>query len=155
MASLFEDKMDIRTTKPDTQAFGELAGKYAMGGKVGFTWVNAILKGLGLKVLTSKDVIKAKLKKHTEHPTYSIVIEIIKMAGDVQADVAAKAKENIDEIVADKKNNIHRLVSKYQGVQLVSILKNAGPKKSRDFIQRAIQHASSQKQHSSVFVKVW
>ena len=117
--------------------------------------MNSILGGLSLPKLTPRKQIEAKRKKHDEHPTYNIVDEIINMAGNVQPDVASKAKENIDKIVADSKNNIHRLVSKYQGVQLVMILKKAGKKKARDFIQRAIQHASSQKELSSVFVKVW
>ncbi len=99
----------------------------------------------------------SKVKKHKKKvDNYDLVSEIIDMAGDVQADVAATAREHIDELVADKKKTgIHRLVSKFQAVQLIRILKNAGDKKARDFIQRAIQHASSQKELSSVFVKVW
>jgi sugar diacid utilization regulator len=86
-----------------------------------------------------------------------IIDEIVSMAASINPEVA-RAASTVDSKMAfanAAKSKPQHLISKYQAVQLLSILKKMSKSKSGEFIQKAIQYASSQSDLSSVFVKVW
>ena len=86
-----------------------------------------------------------------------IIDEIIAMAATINPAVA-KAANNEEAkrgFALAAKSKPQHLISKFQAVQLLTILKKMNKAKSGKFIQKALQYASSQSDLSSVFVKVW
>ncbi len=144
------DSIEVRRFgKGDVNA--EIRGKYAAGGKVGFGPVNYILRSMGLKELTHRNILARKFDDDDRHK--QIVSEIVTMARKVKPDIDQDIHGKVDAIA--KKLDFHQLASKYQAIELVERLTGLSEDKQRDFIQKLVQYASSRTELSSVFIKVW
>ncbi len=132
-------------------------GAKAAGGKIGFSLLNKILADVGLPTLTPKGEIGQLINKRAKNKMsrYKAVLDtIIDNATAVNPAVAEVARTGLANVI-DKKEWPF-IVSKFQAVELLKILKTSGDKeKSKDFLQRLVRYASSRSELSSVFVKVW
>lgn len=161
-----KNELDVRRFRVTDNVAGEIKGKYAAGGKIGFGPMNRLLRNTGLPELTHRKEIGKLLDKNLKQKArdqgkeldrkkyyHKITSKIISMASEVNSSAAKKAKTNLEEISNSMKFN--EFASKYQAVELVAILKKASEEKRRDFIQKVIQYASSRDELSTVFTKVW
>ena len=154
---LEEDNFVVRSFSANTNVNGEISGRYAAGGKIGFGPMNRILRTLKLPELTHRKELIAKLDRSQKKDKVKyygpLLNDIIRMAGEVNPDVASKAKEDLEKIANEV--DFNKISSKYQAVETLSNVKKASKEKQRDFIQQVIQYASSRSDLSSVYIKVW
>ncbi len=151
-----DSALDIRQFKTQDNVNGEISGQYAAGGKVSYGPMNNILKDMNLPEIDHREIVrkmidrnsKDKLQRHKK-----IINKIIKMAMEIAPEKARRAKKNMEEIAME--HDFNALSGKYQAVQLLYILKKTNTRKRKEFIQSAIQYASSRSDLSSVFVKIW
>jgi hypothetical protein len=129
---------------------GEIQGKRAAHGKIGFGSINAVLRTLTGESIA--DFVKVRAMISTPEGKKNVVKHLIEMAEEV---MQQKAKKTLVKEGMDWSNE--KLISKYQAVQLLYHVHNfrkKNKKKADQFLTSLFQYASSQTPLSSVFVKV-
>lgn len=135
---------------------GEISGKSARHGGVGYGGINSILKDLKLDTLDKASEIKSRIDSSNskkEDIYKDILNDLIDMIIKVSPD---ESKEELRKafLAAEKTDKPEFVVSKFQAIQLLSILAKASFEKQKDFVLRAFAYAASQSELSSIFVKV-
>lgn len=149
-------EVQFRSFGGDDPIQAELKRKFASHGKVGNSNINSILRSLGLPLLTSRNTILAMIDKTQKHPLQrykKIIMLTIKNARLVNHNVARDAEVAFEKNVLDL--DINKVISKFQAVEIVTIIKQAPPEAQDSFIQELIGMAASRTQLSSIFVKVY
>lgn len=148
-------EVQFRSFSQDDPIQGEIKGKFASHGKVGNGPINSILLKLKLPQLTKRNNIFSMINKAETAPLKKyakIISTIIANAKIVDINVARDA-----EVLFKKKMlemDPTQVVSKFQAVELMAIVKRARQDKRDSFVQELLGFASSRTQLSSVFVKV-
>jgi len=152
---LFEDgreEVQYRQFNSGGNIAGEIAGKHAAHGKLGFGGMNKILRELTGSNITPQVEIIAAIKKDKR----AVIQQIVTMAEEtVGSYLNPKDKKQLFTIANN--SNDDTLISKFQAVQLLNILVKArsSDKEAADkFITQILQSAGSRTPLSGVFVKV-
>jgi len=160
LSSLINEKANefvVRSFKAQDNVAGEISGRYAAGGKIGFGLVNRILSSMNLDQVTHRNDLRPLLDKKNkddkEKYYKKIFNKIIAMAKTIDPAVASAAKKDFSNLA--KTLDFNRLATKYQAVETLAIIKAAPKKKQEEFIQKVVQYASSRSDLSSVYIKVW
>ena len=131
---------------------GEIKGRYAAGGKVGFGEIQNIIAACvpGQKLMLNKDIIAAYKKDQDKFldQMYLDARKIDNRLQRVSRDVFKK------EILAKGAKTEPYIVSKKQVLDVISAIQKAKKDKIECAIQKMISYASSSTEVSSVFVKV-
>jgi hypothetical protein len=152
---LFEDgreEVQYRQFNSGGNIAGEIQGKYAAHGKLGFGGMNKILRELTGSNITPQVDILAQIKKDKR----SVIERIIQMAEEtVGSYLGPKDRKQLHTIANNSNDDM--LISKFQAVQLLNILVKARSSDNKavdKFITQILQSAGSQAPLSGVFVKV-
>lgn len=132
----------FRTFNHATNWAGEILGKTASHGKIGFGPINTILKKFGFELKTTKEIklMWEQDKDFTELVLYTFMTDFIGIGG------------SFNIFIQDK--NIDWRVSKLVGLSLLSIIEEQ-PKDIQDqIITQIISYASSELDESSVYLKL-
>lgn len=131
-------------------------GSAAQHGGISLGPINKILKHLSLPEVSSLETVKSlidlfeddKLKK------YSVLLKSF-------INIIEKANPSLDKdkiktefLNSSKTDSAPWVVSKYQAVELISILQQATEKERKEFVFHAFAYAASQSELSSIHVKV-
>lgn len=134
----------FRTFNHATNWAGEILGKTASHGKIGFGPISNILKKFDIELQPTKEI-----KLFWEEHEY-LAITSLMVLFTTKVDILPK--ENFDIFIQDK--NIDWRVSKLLGLQLVAKIE-AQPKDIQDqIITQIISYASSELDESSVYLKL-
>lgn len=133
---------------------GEIQGRRARHGKVGFGSINAVLRSMTGQAITDYRNVRAYMqdpKKREE-----TIGEVINMGQEVMGQQATRSQK--EKLMASANQTPEsKLIAKFQAVQLLYIIHNyrkKNKKKADQFLTQLLQYASSQSPLSSVFVKV-
>jgi len=142
----------LRSFKPTADISGEINGKYAQGGKVGFGPLNRII---------GECVPRAKLTKNSD------ILRMFKASPDrYLSQMYDKAKATDKKVVSMDKQQFKKdvlargakttpyVVSKTQATEVINELQKASKDKVECAIAKMISYAASSTEVSSVFVKV-
>jgi len=141
---LYNDgKICFRTFNFATNWAGEILGKTASHGKIGFGAINTILNKFDIKLKTAKEI---KLIWE-EDPTYAEMV-LFTLLGDFVGGIGGSFNIFIQE------KNIDWKVSKLLGLNLLSNILNQPKDIKNKIITEIINYASSQLEESSVFLKL-
>jgi len=137
-------KICFRTFNFGTNWAGEILGKTANHGKIGFGAINGILKKYDIELKPTKDI---KLLWE-EHPY--VALSALMLLFTTKIDILPR--EEFDIFILEK--NIDWKVSKLLGLQLIAKIEHQ-PKDIQDqIITQLINYASSELDESSVFLKL-
>ena len=139
-------KVQFRTFSEPTSWQGEIKGKIANGGKLGYGPIQSVLRRLGLKQLTDVKVLKSKIQKMDPIMLKTFYENYSRYAIDGKKLTYDEFKDAVIE------NGNSWLFSKYIGLELIDIVTDAN--RQDDFITSAIQYASSQSELSAPFIKI-
>ena len=131
---------------------GEIKGRYAAGGKVGYGELQNIIAACvpGQRLTLNKDIIAAYKKDQDGFldQMYIDARKIDKRLQRISKDVFKK------EILAKGAKTVPYIVSKKQVLDIISAIQKARKEKIECAIQKMISYASSSTEVSSVFIKV-
>lgn len=149
-----EGKVQYRSFDSGQSIQGEIQGKKAAHGKIGFGSINAVLRSLTGKSITDMKNLKASIS--TPKGKREIVKHLIDMSQAVLGDnvTGSKRAQLIKQGMEWSDDN---LLSKFQAVELLFHIHNfrvKHKKKADQFLTTLFQYASSQAPLSSVFIKV-
>lgn len=154
-AIIFEDnQIQYRSFTSGDQMQGEIQGKYARHGKVGFNTINDALRKLTGNEVTKRSDIYPLLK--TENGKKGIIDSIMTMAVAVLGETLTQTMRRKIMAMGDVLDNDY-LCSKFQATQLlfyVDQFRKKHPKQANEFVNELFAYASSTTDISSVFVKV-
>jgi len=139
-------KVQFRTFSEPTSWQGEIKGKIANGGKLGYGPIQGVLRRLGLKQLTDVKVLKSAIDKMDPIMLKKFYENYSRYANDSKKLSYDEFKDQVDA------NGKPWLFSKYIGLELIDIVTDAN--EQDDFITNCIQYASSQSELSAPFIKI-
>jgi hypothetical protein len=139
-------KVQFRTFSEPTSWQGEIKGKIANGGKLGYGPIQGVLRRLGLKQLTDVKVLKSAIAKMDPIMLKKFYENYSRYANDSKKISYDEFKDQVET------NGKPWLFSKYIGLELIDIITDAN--KQDDFITGSIQYASSQSELSAPFIKI-
>lgn len=139
-------KVQFRTFSEPTSWQGEIKGKMANGGKLGYGPIQGVLRGLGLKQLTDVKVLKSAIDKMDPIILKTFYENYSRYSDDKQKLSYDEFKDKVAE------TGTSWLFSKYIGLELIDIITDAN--RQDDFITSSIQYASSQSELSASFIKI-
>lgn len=139
-------KVQFRTFSEPTSWQGEIKGKMANGGKLGYGPIQGVLRSLGLKQLTDVKVLKSAINKMDPIMLKTFYENYSRYATDTKKLSYDEFKDQAIETGASW------LFSKYIGLELIDIITDAN--RQDDFITSSIQYASSQSELSASFIKI-
>ena len=153
-----EDKMQLRTDQKDkvVNIQGEIKGKDASHGKIGFGGIQKILKNLDLPQLDTAVELKSLIDNSSldKKIRYSKVIpKIIQYVKTISNHYSADEIEH-QFLISENTVSDGWVMSKLQAIQLISILVKETKSKQIDFVLAAMTTAASKSDLSSVYVKV-
>jgi len=138
-------KVQFRTfNEPSWQ--GEIKGKIANGGKLGYGPIQGVLRRLGLKQLTDVKVLKSAIEKMDPIMLKKFYENYSRYSTDGKKLSYDEFKDQVDA------NGKSWLFSKYIGLELIDIITDSN--EQDDFITSSIQYASSQSELSAPFIKL-
>jgi hypothetical protein len=133
---------------------GEIKGRAARHGKVGFGSINAVLRSLTGQAITDYKTLRTYVQDPQKKK--DVIDELIMMSEEVMGQRASPAVKKQLRTEAMKGGEA-RLIAKFQSVQLLYHVHNyrkRNKKKADQFLTNLFQYASSQTPLSSAFVKV-
>ena len=139
-------KVQFRTFSEPTSWQGEIKGKIANGGKLGYGPIQGVLRRLGLKQLTDVKVLKSAIDKMDPIMLKKFYENYSRYASDSKKLSYDEFKDQVDA------NGKPWLFSKYIGLELIDIITDSN--EQDDFITSSIQYASSQSELSAPFIKL-
>jgi hypothetical protein len=139
-------KVQFRTFSEPTSWQGEIKGKIANGGKLGYGPIQGVLRRLGLKQLTDVKVLKSAIDKMDPIMLKKFYENYSRYANDSKKLSYDAFKDQVET------NGKPWLFSKYIGLELIDIVSDAN--EQDDFITSSIQYASSQSELSAPFIKI-
>lgn len=139
-------KVQFRTFSEPTSWQGEIKGKIANGGKLGYGPIQGVLRRLGLKQLTDVKVLKAAIDKNDPIMLKTFYENYSRHSSDSKKLTYDEFKDQVEA------NGKPWLFSKYIGLELIDIITDAN--KQDDFITNGIQYASSTSELSAPFIKI-
>lgn len=134
----------FRTFNYGTNWAGEILGKTASHGKIGFGGINAILKKYNIELQTTKEL--KQLWEKYEYIAKSSLMILFTTKIDILP------KESFDIFIQDK--NIDWKVSKLLGLQLINKIESQSEEIKNKIITEIINYASSELDESSVYLKL-
>lgn len=137
-------KICFRTFNYGTNWAGEILGKNACHGKIGFGAINSILKKYKLELKTAKEV-KQDWEEHEYINRTALLILFREHIEDIDGDL-------FNIFISEK--NIDWRVSKLLGLQLVTKIENQSEEIKNKIITEIVSYASSELDESSVFLKL-
>lgn len=142
----------LRSFKPTASISGEINGKYAQGGKVGFGPLDRIVSECvpGTRLTTNADIIRSYKSRPVPflRNLYTKAKSFDKRLSSVKLD------DFITEIQNKGAKTVPYVVSKTQVTEVVTALDKASKSKIECAISKMISYAASSTEVSSVFVKV-
>lgn len=140
-----DGKICFRTFNFASGWSGEILGKTASHGKIGWGAINEILKKYQISAIKKPQVIKSGWLEHEYLMKTSFLFLFRKYLSDM-------SMEEFDIFIAEK--NIDWRVSKMMGLQLLTKIEHS-PKTTRNkIITDILNYASSQLEESSVYLKL-
>jgi len=139
-------KVQFRTFNEPTSWQGEIKGKIANGGKLGYGPIQGVLRRLGLKQLTDVKVLKSAIEKMDPIMLKKFYENYSRYSTDGKKLSYDEFKDQVDA------NGKSWLFSKYIGLELIDIITDSN--EQDDFITSSIQYASSQSELSAPFIKL-
>jgi hypothetical protein len=153
-----DNKIQFRTDQKDkvVNIQGEILGKLAAHGKIGFGKVQDILSTIELSPLDDAKTLKSLINSNETDNAKRLEKLSDKMAEYIHSiDPSLSHSEIINQFTSSANTNSDGWVaSKLQAVQLISILKATTKEKQQEFVLHALAFASSQTELSSVYIKV-
>jgi hypothetical protein len=149
-----DDQIQYRSFTHGDQMQGEIQGKHARHGKVGFGTINDALRKLTGNEVTKRVDIVALLK--TPKGKRGIIDSILTMAAVVLGETLTQTMRRKIIAMADTVDDDY-LCSKYQAVELlyyVDQFRAKHPRQAHKFVNELFAYAASTTDVSSVFVKV-
>lgn len=142
----------LRSFKPTADISGEINGKYAQGGKVGFGPLNRIIGECVPRTRLTKntEILKSYKRNPDQYLSklYNEAKTIDKRLSSMNMDTFKK------EIMGKGAKTLPYIVSKTQVTEVVGALQKASKQKIECAISKMISYAASSTEVSSVFVKV-
>ena len=147
--------LDIRAFKPMDPAVGELKGRLAAGGKVGTGPMENIVKecvGDTFKLTTKPQIVAAYSKNKIG--IYKYALDLAKKFDRTIKMTPEELMQEIENGPAYKNSPKSWLISKIQGMEVITALKTAPKEKVECAIEKVISYAGSTTDVSSVFIKL-
>lgn len=142
----------FRSFKPTADISGEIQGRYAQGGKVGFGALREIMAECvtGATITKNTDILREFNKGQNAY-----VEKLYERAKKIDNRVKSIKKEAFKKAIFDKKAKLEPyIVSKTQALEVVETLTRAKKSDVECAVGKMISYASSSTDVSSVFVKV-
>jgi len=137
-------KICFRTFNYGTNWAGEILGKTANHGKIGFGAINSILKKYSLELKPAKDV-KKDWEEHEYTNRTALLILFQKYIEYIDGDL-------FNIFIQEK--NIDWRVSKLLGLQLITKIEHQSEEIRNKILSEFLNYASSELEESSVFLKL-
>ena len=137
-------KICFRTFNYGTNWAGEILGKTANHGKIGFGAINSILKKYNLELKPAKE-IKQSWEEHKYGNQTALIILFQKYIKYIDGD-------EFDIFIQEK--NIDWRVSKLLGLQLITKIEHQSEEIQNKILTEFLNYASSELEESSVFLKL-
>jgi len=131
---------------------GEISGKGAAAGKIGFSIIDQFFKKYTkryIKILHSKDIAK----QYTINPD-KFLSELYNQAIKLDSRLKSTSLSDFIKEIKSKKNELTYIISKYQVTQLAQMLDSMNNMTKNKLIGDIISYAGSELDSSSVYIKV-
>lgn len=141
--------IDIRNFGRPESVSGEIAGKYAAGGKIGAGPLMRVMKSI---VPTFETPTHQQISAMDENEVITYLYTMMKRLAPNQA--VAMSQDEYRDVVLNKSNKVNYMISRYQNSDILLALSKMSTDKKNDFIDKVLSYASSSTEISSIFIKV-